>query len=149
MNKLTIDLQIESSNSDLPSLNQLERWANAAYQGKKPLEMTIRIVEEEESHALNFEYRGKDKSTNVLSFPFEAPEFVEIDLLGDIVICKPVVELEAKEQDKQLEAHWAHMVIHGTLHLQGYDHIHDDEAEEMEGLEITILSDLGYDNPYL
>ncbi|KZX79034.1 rRNA maturation RNase YbeY [Oleiphilus sp. HI0009] len=149
MSKLTIDLQIEIGNNDFPPLDQFERWANAAYQGEKHLEMTIRIVEEEESHALNFEYRGKDKSTNVLSFPFEAPEFVEIDLLGDLVICKPVVELEAKEQDKQLEAHWAHMVIHGTLHLQGYDHIHDDEAEEMERLEITILSDLGYDNPYL
>ena len=111
-------------------------------------EITIRIVDEMESQHLNHEYRGKDKPTNVLSFPFDAPPGVELELLGDLVICRQVVEREAKEQEKDLFAHWAHMVVHGSLHLLGYDHIQDDEAEEMEAIEISVLNALGFENPY-
>lgn len=111
--------------------------------------MTIRLVDEAESHELNLTYRGKDKPTNVLSFPFEAPPGIEMPLLGDLIICRQVVEQEAKEQQKPLEAHWAHMVVHGSLHLLGYDHIEDDEAEEMESLETEIMLALGYEDPYI
>ncbi|MBV1960310.1 MAG: rRNA maturation RNase YbeY [Oleibacter sp.] len=112
-------------------------------------ELTVRLVSEEESQTLNHEYRGKEKPTNVLSFPFDAPPEVPIELLGDLIICIDVVEREADEQNKTTEAHWAHMVVHGCLHLLGYDHIKDDEAEEMEALERTILASLGYSDPYL
>jgi probable rRNA maturation factor len=108
----------------------------------------VRITDEAEIRELNATYRGKDYATNVLSFPFEAPPGVDIPLLGDIVVCAAVVAREAAEQEKPLQAHWAHMVIHGTLHLLGYDHIEEADAEEMEGLEIRLLADLGYANPY-
>ena len=135
MKNVIIDLQIACQHTDnLPTETQIQQWANAAIrpQTLEP-EITIRIVDEAESHDLNLTYRGKDKPTNVLSFPFECPDEVELPLLGDLVICRQVVELEATEQGKPLEAHWAHMVVHGCLHLLGYDHIEDDEAEEMEG----------------
>lgn len=153
-----IDLQVaidESSElyATLPNADQLSQWACVALQQSDSqfdeFELTIRIVEDAESQALNHEYRGKDKPTNVLSFPFEAPPQIELNLLGDLVICASVVAREANEQHKSLHAHWAHMVIHGTLHLQGYDHINDDEAEEMEQIEIDLLKQLGFDNPYL
>ncbi|MGS6552627.1 rRNA maturation RNase YbeY [Escherichia coli] len=112
-------------------------------------EVTIRVVDTAESHSLNLTYRGKDKPTNVLSFPFEVPPGMEMSLLGDLVICRQVVEKEAQEQGKPLEAHWAHMVVHGSLHLLGYDHIEDDEAEEMEALETEIMLALGYEDPYI
>ncbi|EEP91625.1 metalloprotease [Yersinia kristensenii ATCC 33638] len=112
-------------------------------------EVTIRVVDEAESHELNLTYRGKDKPTNVLSFPFEAPPEIELPLLGDLIICRQVVEQEAVEQEKALLAHWAHMVVHGSLHLLGYDHIVDDEAEEMESIETEIMQNLGYPDPYI
>lgn len=112
-------------------------------------EITIRIVDEAESHELNLTYRGKDKPTNVLSFPFEVPEGIELPLLGDLIICRQVVEKEAQEQQISLESHWAHLAIHGTLHLLGYDHIEDAEAEEMEGLETEIMQSLGFEDPYI
>ncbi|MEY0159662.1 rRNA maturation RNase YbeY, partial [Providencia manganoxydans] len=119
-------------------------WLEAVLPQFQPIsEVTIRIVDEAESHELNLTYRGKDRPTNVLSFPFEAPPEVELPLLGDLIICRQVVEKEADEQNKTVEEHWAHMVIHGCLHLLGYDHIEDDEAEEMEGLETEILQKLG------
>ena len=121
--------------TEFPSQNQL-------------VEMTVRIVDEDESQTLNATYRDKDKPTNVLSFPFEAPPGVELPLLGDLVVCKQVVEDEAVEQNKLLSHHWAHMLVHGTLHLLGYDHINDDEAEHMESLEVQILNSLGIDDPY-
>lgn len=111
-------------------------------------DMTIRVVDSNESQQLNHQYRGKDKPTNVLSFPSDLPEEIGINLLGDLVICAPVVAEEAKQQSKPLLAHWAHMVIHGTLHLQGYDHIEDDQAEAMEALEIKLLQGLNFANPY-
>ncbi|OZB41718.1 MAG: rRNA maturation RNase YbeY, partial [Alishewanella sp. 34-51-39] len=102
-----------------------------------------------ESQQLNLQYRGKDKATNVLSFPFQCPPGIELPLLGDLVICAGVVRAEAAEQNKPLAAHWAHMVVHGCLHLLGFDHINDADAEQMEAEEIQILQQLGISNPYL
>lgn len=151
MGKMIIDLQIAcEQESGLPTVEQIEQWATAAVQPQSDeVEMTVRIVDEAESHELNLNYRGKDRPTNVLSFPFECPDEVELPLLGDLVICRQVVEREAQEQEKPLMAHWAHMVVHGSLHLLGYDHIEDDEAEEMESLETQIMTGLGFADPYL
>jgi len=151
---IELDLQnaLVSSESEalgVPTEAQFEQWLTKVLGGRRDeAELTIRITDEAEMRELNATYRGKDKPTNVLSFPFEAPPGVELPLLGDIIICAQVVAAEAAEQGKPLEAHWAHMVIHGTLHLLGYDHIEDAEAEEMEGLEIELLAGLGYANPY-
>lgn len=146
-----VDLQIATENIEgLPTEEQIVQWATVAIQPEgNEVEMTVRIVDEAESHELNLTYRGKDRPTNVLSFPFECPDEVELPLLGDLVICRQVVEREAAEQEKPLMAHWAHMVVHGCLHLLGYDHIEDDEAEEMESLETQIMQGLGFDDPYL
>ena len=151
MGKMIIDLQIAcEQETGLPTAEQIEQWATAAVQPQSDeVEMTVRIVDEAESHELNLNYRGKDRPTNVLSFPFECPDEVELPLLGDLVICRQVVEREAQEQDKPLMAHWAHMVVHGSLHLLGYDHIEDDEAEEMESLETQIMTGQGFADPYL
>ena len=151
MGRIFVDLQIATENLEgLPTEEQIVQWATAAVQPEgDEVEMTVRIVDEAESHELNLTYRGKDRPTNVLSFPFECPDEVELPLLGDLVICRQVVEREAAEQDKPLMAHWAHMVVHGSLHLLGYDHIEDDEAEEMESLEAQIMQGLGFDDPYL
>ena len=151
MGKMIIDLQIAcEQEAGLPTAEQIEQWATVAVQPQTDeVEMTVRIVDEAESHALNLNYRGKDRPTNVLSFPFECPDEVELPLLGDLVICRQVVEREAQEQGKPLMAHWAHMVVHGSLHLLGYDHIEDDEAEEMESLETQIMIGLGFVDPYL
>jgi metalloprotein, YbeY family len=151
-----IDLQIVSENSEgLPTLEQFTHWVETALafeaqtEDFPETEMTIRIVDEEESQTLNREYRGKDYPTNVLSFPFEVPEGIELPLLGDLVICRQVMEREAKEQQISLASHWAHLAVHGTLHLLGYDHIEEAEAEEMEGLETQIMQKLGFEDPYL
>ena len=151
MGKMIIDLQIAcEQETGLPTAEQIEQWATAAVQPQSDeMEMTVRIVDEAESHALNLNYRGKDRPTKVLSFPLECPDEVELPLLGDLVICRQVVEREAQEQDKPVIAHWAHMVVHGSLHLLGYDHIEDDEAEEMESLETQIMTGLGFADPYL
>lgn len=151
-----IDLQIATENPEnLPTLELFTRWVQCAlaFEAKTAdfpeTEITIRLVDEAESHELNLTYRGKDKPTNVLSFPFEMPEGIELPLLGDLVICRQVVEQEAKEQGISLESHYAHLAVHGTLHLLGYDHIIDSEAEEMERLESEIMQQLGYADPYL
>ncbi|AYV22148.1 rRNA maturation RNase YbeY [Vibrio mediterranei] len=148
---IELDLQIAvESEQGLPSADEFQGWLDKTITPfQQDAELTIRIVDEEESQQLNRDYRGKDKPTNVLSFPFEAPPGVEMDLLGDMIICRQVVEKEAIEQSKPLIAHWAHMVVHGSLHLLGYDHIEDDEAEEMEALETEIMLDMGFDDPYL
>lgn len=125
----------------LPSASSLRAFAQAALP-RKAGELTIRIVSDRESRTLNHQYRGKDKPTNVLSFQGDA------GVLGDLVICAPVVQREAAEQGKSLRAHWAHMVVHGCLHLQGYDHESDADAQKMEAREIRILSSLGFDDPY-
>ena len=110
--------------------------------------LVIRLVDEAESRQLNLNYRGKDSSTNVLSFPFEAPPNIEDNHIGDLVICVPVVNREAMAQNKPQNHHWAHIVLHGILHLLGYDHINDDEATKMEQMEIDLLNKLGISNPY-
>jgi probable rRNA maturation factor len=148
---IELDLQFAvKEESGLPSESDFQVWLDKTiplFQAQA--EVTIRLVDEEESQQLNHDYRSKDKPTNVLSFPFEAPPGMEIDLLGDLIICRQVVEREAIEQEKPLMAHWAHMVVHGSLHLLGYDHIEDDEAEEMESLETEIMQGMGFEDPYL
>ena len=117
--------------------------------GEKPTpELLIRLVGYEESRSLNSRYRNIDKATNVLSFSADLPAEVELCLLGDIVICAPLVASEAADQGKPLKSHWAHLTIHGVLHLLGYDHLGDEEATQMEALEIGILGALGFLNPY-
>lgn len=147
---IELDLQLATEAGDLPAEAQLRRWVELALrQRTADSELTIRLVDAEEGQELNRTYRHKDYATNVLSFPAEVPDdLLDIPLLGDLVICVPVVEREAREQNKALEAHWAHLVIHGCLHLLGYDHIDDEEAEEMEGLERQLLAELGYPDPY-
>ncbi|MEH8016727.1 rRNA maturation RNase YbeY [Rheinheimera muenzenbergensis] len=147
---IILDLQLASSADNLPTAEQFQQWLEAAilpFQAEA--EVTVRIVDNSESQQLNFDYRSKDKPTNVLSFPFQCPPGITLPLLGDLVICAPVVQAEAAEQGKTLSAHWAHMVVHGSLHLLGFDHINDDDAEQMEAEEITILQQLGFTNPYL
>ncbi len=134
---------------ELPTTEQCQHWAQSACVDERELEASLQIVSKPEMQELNRDYRGKDKPTNVLSFPMQLPEEVGLAFIGDLAVCADVVAEEAAEQGKAAEAHWAHMVIHGMLHLQGYDHIEDDEAEAMEILEIRILDQLGYANPYL
>lgn len=148
MSELTVDVQMACDAPGVPGHPELRAWARAAWLGEESSEVTLRIVDSDESQGLNNQYRGKDKPTNVLSFPFEAPAGITVPLAGDLVICAPVVEQEAREQRKSPDAHWAHMVVHGMLHLQGYDHINDDDAEAMEVLEIRLLAQLGFGNPY-
>lgn len=142
-----VELQNASASLALPSEPQCSLWAKAAVK-RENAEIVIRLVDVEESAELNGRYRGKPVPTNVLSFPFQNPPGIMTDILGDILICAPVVEREAKEQGKCLEAHWAHMVVHGVLHLQGYDHIDENEAVIMESEEIAIMNGLGFPNPY-
>ena len=155
-----LDLQLASDCSDIPSQQDIQLWLDTllSCQQLDNKEMTVRIVDDAEIQQLNQQYRGKDTATNVLSFPFEMPELVlpegiEMDesisnFLGDIVISAQVVKQESKQQNKLLKHHWAHILIHGTLHLLGYDHIEEQEAEEMESIEITILQKLAIDDPY-
>ena len=150
MAHLELDLQLATEAGNLPDETQLRLWCSTALsQRTADSELTIRIVDEAEGRELNNEWRGKDYATNVLSFLAEVPDgLLDIPLLGDLVICAGVVEREAGEQGKSCEAHWAHLVIHGCLHLLGYDHIEDEEAEEMEALERQLLASLGYPDPY-
>jgi probable rRNA maturation factor len=154
--RIQIELQNAAEWSRVPTIEQIEQWLEPALQQELG-ECVVRIVDSEEGKALNFDYRGKDYATNILSFPNELPDFdlepellAELDqnYLGDLVICAEVLEREAQEQNKPLEHHWAHLLIHGLLHLQGYDHIEEDEAEAMEALEITLLGKLNIPNPY-
>jgi len=149
--ELHLDLQValDTSGYALPGEAQIRAWVAAALAARMPeAELTIRIVDEVESEQLNQQYRHKSGPTNVLSFPFETDLPMEIPLLGDIVICAPVVVREALEQHKDLSSHWAHMVLHGTLHLLGYDHISDSDADKMEQTEIQLMQQLGFSNPY-
>ena len=152
---LDLDLQLANRKpAELPLPTRFEEWVRAVLDGRRErAALTIRVVDSDESQALNLQYRGLDKPTNVLSFPFELPPGLEMDdpiseLLGDLVICVDVVQREALEQGKESGAHWAHMVVHGVLHLLDYDHITDTGAAEMEALETAILSGLGFPNPY-
>jgi probable rRNA maturation factor len=145
----TIDIQYAMAVDGIPSEDAIRQWVlQALPEENKGAELTVRIVDEAEITALNHQYRGKDGPTNVLSFPYEGIPGVASELLGDIVICAPVVASEAIAQDKPLDAHWAHIVVHGVLHLLGYDHQHDDHAHQMEAREAELLASLGYANPY-
>ena len=152
---LDIDLQIASTMAGLPDQESVYHWVHCAlstvgYHTPTDLttELSLRVVDEEEARELNKTYRNKDYATNVLSFPFDGPEDIPLALLGDLVICAPVVQREAQEQHKTELNHWAHLVIHGTLHLLGYDHMEAAEADEMEALEVQILKQFGMADPY-
>jgi len=145
----TVDVQYAMAVEGIPGEDAIRQWVlQALPEQKKDAELTVRIVDEAEITALNHQYRGKDGPTNVLSFPYEGMPGVATRLLGDIVICAPVVVSEAIAQHKSLDAHWAHIVVHGVLHLLGYDHQHDDHAHQMEAREAELLAGLGYENPY-
>lgn len=139
---------IPEADDDVPEPESIQTWATAAYLDDLPAVASVYITTSEEIQQLNKQYRDKDKPTNVLSFPMQSPEDIDINLLGDIALCASVIKQEAKQQSKAESSHWAHMVVHGMLHLQGYDHVYDDEAEEMERLEVNILDQLGFPNPY-
>jgi len=150
---MTVEVQIATECSELPDTQVVTEWVELATEQHKKADVVVRLVDEEESAALNQAYRQKNGPTNVLSFPFERPEGLPADALsnlplGDLVICVPVVLSEAAEQGKTALAHWAHMVIHGCLHLQGYDHIDSNDAQQMEALEIKLLDSIGIRNPY-
>lgn len=151
--KHEVEVQFAVADAHLPPASAFRIWADAAladYAGAAAL--TVRITDEAESRKLNKAYRGKDKPTNVLSFPFEAPEGVPADeignTIGDLVICASIVEQEAVDQNKTPAAHWAHMVVHGVLHLRGFDHEEKAEAELMENKEREVLDGLGFGDPY-
>jgi len=149
-----LDLLIDNQQGDfiIPSDAVLKMWANEALEKQGDVQVSLIVVDERESQRLNKEFRNKDKPTNVLSFPMEMPVelagSVDNIMLGDLVICASVVETEAQQQKKLADAHWAHMIVHGMLHLQGYDHVDDNDAEAMEAKEIQLLKQLGFENPY-
>ena len=151
-----IDLQNTIDSKRLPEISKIQTWLTITLKKidvvvEQP-EVTIRVVSIEESQQLNLAYREKDKPTNILSFPFEAPEMIPIQelggFLGDLVVCEQIVIDEANLQNKSLESHWAHMLVHGVLHLKGFDHVDEKDAEQMEMIEVKILNELGYSNPY-
>ncbi|SHE19882.1 rRNA maturation RNase YbeY [methanotrophic endosymbiont of Bathymodiolus puteoserpentis (Logatchev)] len=145
-----LDIQRIVDLDSLPSDDDFQLWVETALADyNQDAEILIRIIDTQEMIELNSRYRGKLGATNILSFPFELPDGVEaIDLLGDLVVCAAVLEQEAEQQNKTLSAHWAHIIIHGVLHLLGYDHLTNDEAIEMESKEIILLQELHIDNPY-
>lgn len=147
---VVVTVQNLSRAAQVPSPAQVRKWARLALTDEVRGELTVRIVDEKEGAALNSRYRGKKGATNVLSFPAEPPPAAAVELLpfGDVVICAEVVEREAREQGKAAQAHWAHMVIHGTLHLQGYDHEKARDAGAMEARERALLAKLGFPDPY-
>jgi probable rRNA maturation factor len=146
--ELTISENIDTDNMEIPDEKSFQLWAESACLDEDDTIASLQVVGSDEMRALNKTYRDKDVPTNVLSFPMQLPAEVDIKILGDLALCVNVIDEEAKVQGKSLTAHWAHMVIHGMLHLQGYDHIDDGEAETMETMEIDILKKLGFDNPY-
>lgn len=158
--KLFLDLQKVIDSDTIPAIKSIEHWVkttllieNSDLAPDTEFELTIRIVDKDEIQALNNTYRHKNKPTNVLSFPyegfeFEVPEEVQLPLLGDLIICHDIVVAEVQQQAKTVIEHWAHMVVHGVLHLKGYDHLESSDAEQMEALEIKILQQLGFSNPY-
>jgi len=149
---LTVDIQVACEDDDNPDPDSIRTWLQSTlvdhFAANDSIEVCVRIVDEAESQTLNNHYRSKNSPTNVLSFPTNLPADIPEIILGDIVICAEVVKREALQQGKTLSAHWAHMVVHGALHLLGYDHINGDDAEIMEGLETHILTDLLFPPPY-
>jgi len=146
---IIVDIQMASASEEAPDPQSIERWVGAAIGNQREsTELSVRIVDDEEGQLFNEQFRGSSGATNVLSFPFENESPEPLPLIGDIVICAPVVAKEAVEQNKALNAHWAHMIIHGVLHLLGYDHQDDAEAAIMEALETEIMQKLGFPPPY-
>ncbi len=145
---LMLEWQLATESKPIPSEKQVQKWLDVCFPDASDFSVVVRLVGSEESESLNVQYRGKKGPTNVLSFPFDVPEGVPLEHLGDLVICVPVVRCEAAEQGKSWEAHWAHMLVHGILHLHGYDHVSDTEAEEMEVLEGLTLARIGISDPY-
>lgn len=146
---VTVDVQSTCDSKIVPHPNELQRWVAAAVgERHRDAEVSIRIVGEAEGAELNRAWRGRSGATNVLSFPAEIPPELSLPLLGDLVICAPVIEREAVEQGKALTAHWAHIVVHGTLHLLGYNHVEERDALEMEALERELLGALEFPDPY-
>jgi probable rRNA maturation factor len=148
--KLTLHVHNVSKDTGVPDKSHFTHWAQAALHDfeREKVELGVRIVDEDESAELNTRYRHKDGPTNVLSFPFENPPGAASDILGDLVICAPVVSREASYQHKLRDGHWAHMVIHGIMHLRGYDHENEQDAERMQGMEAKVLQSLGFLDPY-
>ena len=145
-----VDIQLADGSTKTPDAQQIRGWVAAVFTTleRSPLALTVRVVGEEEMTKLNRRYRGRNQSTNVLSFPIEPLPGICTDLLGDIVVCGPVVDREAAIQHKSSMSHWAHMVVHGLLHLFGYNHESDQDAMVMEALEKSVLEGLGYSDPY-
>ena len=145
-----VDIQLADGSAKTPDAQQIRAWVAAVFTAleRSPLVLTVRVVGEEEMVKLNRRYRGRNQPTNVLSFPIESLPGIHTDLLGDIVVCGPVVDREAAIQHKSPIGHWAHMVVHGLLHLFGYDHESDQDATAMEALETSVLEGLGYSDPY-
>ncbi|VAX11734.1 Metal-dependent hydrolase YbeY, involved in rRNA and/or ribosome maturation and assembly [hydrothermal vent metagenome] len=148
---MNVHIDVQRALDAGPDQNHIQHWVESVlkHEQQGDGELSLRIVDETEGSALNKQYRDKDYATNVLSFTCDLPAEVDINLLGDLVICAPVVQREAEEQGKTEQAHWAHMIIHGMLHLLGYDHLNDADAKKMEAHEIAILAGLGFSNPYL
>jgi probable rRNA maturation factor len=145
----SVEIQTIFTSVGQPSEQQIQQWVDTALADiNYDTEIVVRIVDEAESAELNEQYRHKKGATNILSFPVEIPEGIDLNLLGDLVICAPVLEQEARQQNKPLAHHWAHIIIHGVLHLLGYDHIDDEQAEDMENKEISLLQKLNIPNPY-
>ena len=144
------EIQTVCQTWNIPDGDQFQAWLEAVFpQCSEPMEIVIRIVDEQESAVLNARYRHKSGPTNVLSFPFQSPVELDVHLLGDLVICAPLVEKEAREQNKKVFDHWAHLVVHGVLHLLGFDHQEEKDASQMEAKETAILKKLGIPDPYL
>lgn len=147
---VALTVQFAVNHIAIPDEENFQAWASAIeINHDMSQEVAMRIVDEHEMEQLNLKYRKKSGATNVLSFPSNLHQEVDIPFLGDVVICAPIVEKEAHEQGKSSDSHWAHMTVHGILHLKGYDHLNDAEAAKMEQLEIQILQKLGFDNPYI
>jgi probable rRNA maturation factor len=147
--EMSVSETLDSAEQDIPDVTLVQQWAEKACSSDDQLITCVQIVSNDEMRELNNTWRGQNKPTNVLSFPMQSPEEVDLRILGDLALCAGVINTEARQQHKTEQAHWAHMVVHGMLHLQGYDHIDEQQADEMEALEIQILNQLGYDNPYL
>jgi len=146
---IEVDIQYATDFMNCPDAATIQQWVVAALENsKKSHSLSLKIIDEDEMKMLNFYYRQKQKPTNVLSFPCQLPDEVRGNMLGDIAICAPIVNQEAIQQAKPLQAHFAHMVVHGVLHLLGFDHENDQDANKMESLEVTILESLGFKDPY-
>lgn len=146
-----VDVQVASTHATIPDAALFTAWVEATLKHNMQAldrEVSIRIIDRDESQALNYQYRHQDKPTNVLSFSCDLPADVDLPLLGDLAICADIVACEACDQKKTLESHWAHMVVHGTMHLLGFDHVDAKEAEHMEAYEVAILASLGHPSPY-